>query len=114
VNESLNKTKTGEENTMKKAAAKKLVNKIIAPLTTGTFTDETWAPIFGMLRAIDAAGFSANVTEANYENDGGIVPVRKTWKFEVTGDFKGVLYGRCLACFKSETMESYDVICYVS
>jgi hypothetical protein len=117
---------------MSNVTAKRVVNRILDPLTKGFFTDEAWEPVHKIWKALSDANINWKMTSADYthggygsqqwqENQQDFHTNGKDWKFEVyftndKGKFTKV-YGIVRAAWAgsvSDPSGRYDLVAYVS
>lgn len=103
--------------TKKKAQSK--VNRILADLSKGFFTDSGWVPVHAIWKNLDSAGINPIITGSAYDN---AYPAKyKRWKFEIFfKNDKGrdsILYGVITAHGAGSNIDPlsrYDLTAYVS
>jgi len=123
-------TKTAQTNDplqgMTNTRARKYVNNLIAPLTKGLFSDDSWKPVHELFNVLRQVGINWELTMSP-TNPGGYrqneqgVPISKEWKFQIkfinaTGR-ETILYGVVVASGAGsvqDPLEKYDLVGYVS
>jgi hypothetical protein len=113
---------------MSNVKARRVVNRILDPLTKGFFTDNSWQPVQAIWSALSKANINHVMTKAEYTRGrpgqditDSMHNTGKEWKFEVyfTND-KGkftTLYGIVRAAWAGSVTDPsgrYDLVAYVS
>jgi hypothetical protein len=90
-------------------ATKKAIYKIVAPITTGFFTDNSWESVNLIWKTLRNEGVELDITNAVYDGQRS-----KTWEFTVK--INGFEFtGRLVACFCGTIQDPtnrYD-LCFV-
>jgi hypothetical protein len=104
-----------------KRQATKLINQLLSPLTRGFFSDENWAPVNKIWKAMESAGFDFTMEKAEYQHDKDQVPISKTWHFKVVfANDKGKqmeIWGVVVAAAAGtveDPLSKYDLVAYCS
>ena len=101
--------------------ARRVVNNIISPLTTGIFSDQSWEAVRKIWDALDQANIHWQMTDNKYTHDEQNRPNGKDWTFKV--EFTNnrnrltVLWGVVRAAgagSEEDPLSRYDLVGYVS
>lgn len=106
---------------MNRRKAVNKINEVLHRHTKGFFTDDSWAPVNAIWKALTDEGIDWTLEGTQYDHNRDQVPTSKTWKFKV--DFVNekarpvTIYGVVVASGAGtveDPLSRYDLVAYVS
>ena len=106
----------GEITMATKATWKRRIQSVLSDNSKGIYSDESWAQVHNIWKAIRAMGCDLVINSANYQQNHEGTPVSKTWLYtiEIEGfSFDGILTAHGAGSVK-DPLDKYDISAYIT